>query len=762
MTAVLSWLATYWVHSTLLLGLVWLLTRFVIRRDVWRDTLWKAALLGGLATATLQLTLVPPLAGRWELPRTAQIAPLISGDNGGDLVPSDPRHRTPPPPDTWHPTPAVEHPTPVAPFPWTSAFPIAWAAIALVLLARLARRQLRLYRLLRSRRAVTDERLQAMLAELRRHAGFWRPVRLTCSSHCATPLALGASEICVPQRLVHGLPADEQNAGLAHELAHLARHDPLWQLAAGVIEAGCFFQPLNRVARLCLRETAEHLADDWAVRHTGSALGLARCLATVASWVTTGMPQVPQGTLAMAEGGSPLLQRVERLLAGAGDGARTGPVPRTTAALALLVAVLAAAPAVSRRVPTAAQSPSPSPSPSPSGSPSPSASPSPSPPGGQGETVLQDQGQEALQTLFRLAMTDRDSQIQRDATERLGDFASADAAPLLKRIAWEHKSSTIRRQATETLGQLPASVALPLLDEIVARHPDDRVVRQAVESIGGYPGDVSVARLLAILKESPNVAARREALDQLSNHAAWLGDTNPDPNPTPNPDKDPNPNYDPGNLDPGNFDPGNVDPGNFTADGTDPADLGGDPERVPSQVEDAARARANARRYAGGSDGAAVRRLAASLEHEPQHDADLVRERAVWALANMDGEWVVEPLIRALQDGDWRVRAYAAWALGVASDVRATAAVRAALEDSHWRVRMHAAYAAGDLRDQGAVAGFIRLLSDKRWQVRIAAVENLAEIGGRAAQAPLKGALRDRNALVRDAAAEALAKLRRD
>ncbi|HSD30465.1 MAG TPA: HEAT repeat domain-containing protein [Gemmatimonadales bacterium] len=704
MTALLSWLATYCVHSTLLLGGVWLLTRFALRREELHDALWKAALLGSLATTTLQLTLVPPLVGHWELPGTAQIASPTVGANERDPLPSDAGYRTAIPPDTRHQSPAVSHPAPVVPFPWTAALSIVWAAIAVLLLARLASRQVRLYRLLRSRRDVTDERLQVMLAELRRHAGFWRPVRLTSSTHCATPLALGTSEICVPQRMVHSLPADEQRAGMAHELAHLARHDPLWQLAAGVIEAVCFVQPLNRVARLRLRETAEHLADDWAVYHTGSALGLARCLATVASWVAPGMPSVPQGTLAMAEGGSPLLRRVERLLAGAGDGARTGRVLRTGAAVSLLAAVLAAAPAVSRRVPTATPAPTPSPSPSPSGSPS----LSPSPSGVQSEPLHE--------VLFRLAMTDRDLEIQRGATERLGDLAPVDGAPLLKRIVWEHPSSLIRREATETLGQLPASVALPLLDEIVARHPDDKVVRMAMEAIR---------------------AARREA-------------------------PDPNPNYDPGNVDPGNFEPGNVDPGNFSPDATEGADVGGDSERVPSGAGDAARARANARRYAAGSDGEAVRRLAVSLDHEPQHDADLVRERAVWALAHMEGERVVDPLIHALQDGDWRVRAYAAWALGEAGDARAGPAVRAALADSHWRVRMHAAYAAAGLRDPAAVPGLIRLLSDTRWQVRIAAVENLGTIGDRTAEGPLKRATRDPNPLVRDGAADALSRLRPD
>ncbi len=69
MTPVLAWLATYGVHSTLLLGSVALVTGLFVKRDAWRDTLWKAALLGGLVTATLQLALgTRPLVGRWELP----------------------------------------------------------------------------------------------------------------------------------------------------------------------------------------------------------------------------------------------------------------------------------------------------------------------------------------------------------------------------------------------------------------------------------------------------------------------------------------------------------------------------------------------------------------------------------------------------------------------------------------------------------------------------------------------------------------------
>src|SRR5258705_13760650 len=72
MNAILAWLATYAVHSTLLLGVVALLTAFVIRREAWRDTLWKVALLGGLVTASLQLAFgIRPLVGRLELPQSS-------------------------------------------------------------------------------------------------------------------------------------------------------------------------------------------------------------------------------------------------------------------------------------------------------------------------------------------------------------------------------------------------------------------------------------------------------------------------------------------------------------------------------------------------------------------------------------------------------------------------------------------------------------------------------------------------------------------
>ena len=49
-----GWVLTYMVHSTLLLGLAWVATRRAIQAAIFRDLVWKAALVGGIVTATVQ------------------------------------------------------------------------------------------------------------------------------------------------------------------------------------------------------------------------------------------------------------------------------------------------------------------------------------------------------------------------------------------------------------------------------------------------------------------------------------------------------------------------------------------------------------------------------------------------------------------------------------------------------------------------------------------------------------------------------------
>jgi HEAT repeat protein/beta-lactamase regulating signal transducer with metallopeptidase domain len=355
-SGVLAFLATYVVHSTLLIGAAWTLGRYVVPGHGWRETLWKAALLGGLVTSGVaqaspwtsirvslpefetaadgqsstwpasmrqseldasQPTGEVPVSGRGD--RAAPSDGAISRGEAiaGDAILGDEQAASDREPILEAGSARVDDDTSGV-TTRTVSLPFlmlaAWLVVVAALVGRFGWRRARLGRLLRDRRTVTEAGLPEMLATLRRTAGVWVPVRLTMSPAIASPMVFGSREICVPDRFVTDLGVEEQRAALAHELGHLARRDQAWLLCALLLECVFFFQPLQRVARRGLRESAEYMADSWAVRLGGGRVSLARCLAEVASWVSTSDEPALAEMVAMAEGGSPLLSRVSRLL----------------------------------------------------------------------------------------------------------------------------------------------------------------------------------------------------------------------------------------------------------------------------------------------------------------------------------------------------------------------------------------------------------------------------------------------------------------
>ena len=124
-----------------------------------------------------------------------------------------------------------------------------------------------------------------------------------------------------------------------------------------------------------------------------------------------------------------------------------------------------------------------------------------------------------LETLYRLALTDPEPRIQREAIERMADFRLVDAAPFLSRIVWEHDRTAFRCEAVRIIGALPAAVGLPLLDEIVAKHPDGAVREHALAALGRYAGEESESRLREIARSHPSDATRQQALELLAREA---------------------------------------------------------------------------------------------------------------------------------------------------------------------------------------------------------------------------------------------------
>lgn len=321
--AVVAWLLTYLVHSTMLIGgALGLAGLGIVRSPAARDTLWKVALIGGLVTATAQQALrLQPAVGHVAL------APL---DASPYLDVATVRPAAEPSPATAAVLAAMSEATAgesAAPAAAASEAPQVrrlfsgmhigfpgillnlWLVGALGLLARLAWLRLALARRLRDRRPVTGGPMVELLTALA-HGARVRAPRLSASTALGGPIAFG-DEIVVPERIFTDLAPCAQRAVLAHELCHIVRRDPRWLVTASVIETVLFVQPLNALARRRLQETSEFLCDAWAAQRAGG-LELAQCLAEVAGW----MQAVPRmaGVAAMAEEGSQLVSRVKHLL----------------------------------------------------------------------------------------------------------------------------------------------------------------------------------------------------------------------------------------------------------------------------------------------------------------------------------------------------------------------------------------------------------------------------------------------------------------
>ncbi len=149
---------------------------------------------------------------------------------------------------------------------------------------------------------------QTMLGNLCRRMDITRPVRLAQSAVARTPLVIGIIRpmILVPAAAFSDLSIAELEAILAHELAHVRRHDYLVNLLQSLVETLLFYHPAVWWISRQIRVERENCCDDIAVNLMHDRAAYARALASVAS------VRVPW--LAPAAAGGKLLPRLRRIL----------------------------------------------------------------------------------------------------------------------------------------------------------------------------------------------------------------------------------------------------------------------------------------------------------------------------------------------------------------------------------------------------------------------------------------------------------------
>jgi beta-lactamase regulating signal transducer with metallopeptidase domain len=107
-----------------------------------------------------------------------------------------------------------------------------------------------------------------------------RRVALRVSSEVISPLAMGVwrATVILPVSTVLGLPMEELEAVLAHELGHIRRWDYLWNLLQTAVESVLFFHPSVWSLSRTVRERREICCDEIAVQNCGGATVYARAL----------------------------------------------------------------------------------------------------------------------------------------------------------------------------------------------------------------------------------------------------------------------------------------------------------------------------------------------------------------------------------------------------------------------------------------------------------------------------------------------------
>jgi beta-lactamase regulating signal transducer with metallopeptidase domain/archaellum component FlaC len=196
--------------------------------------------------------------------------------------------------------------------PWIVAL---WSLGAALLALRMALGMMWVGRIGNSPSNGIDLNWQARLDRLARSFGETRNIRLRVSSNLDSPVAAGwwRPIVLVPAALIARMPPDLLEALLAHELAHIKRHDYLVNLIQSTIEALLFYHPVVWWLSRQIRVEREQIADDLAASALGTPRRLALALQELDRFQLE-QPPYPLAQLAPAAHGGNLMSRIQRLI----------------------------------------------------------------------------------------------------------------------------------------------------------------------------------------------------------------------------------------------------------------------------------------------------------------------------------------------------------------------------------------------------------------------------------------------------------------
>ena len=148
------------------------------------------------------------------------------------------------------------------------------------------------------------------LAQLGASVRLTKPVVLLETCLAGVPVVIGHARpvILIPIGMLAGMPANQIEAILLHELAHIRRRDYLANLLQTIVEGFLFYHPAIWWISSVIRTERENCCDDLVVATSGNAHEYAAALAALEGNRCT------QNEAALAATGGNLVKRVHRLL----------------------------------------------------------------------------------------------------------------------------------------------------------------------------------------------------------------------------------------------------------------------------------------------------------------------------------------------------------------------------------------------------------------------------------------------------------------
>ncbi|NOX56225.1 MAG: M56 family metallopeptidase, partial [Planctomycetes bacterium] len=193
--------------------------------------------------------------------------------------------------------------------PWLGRIVLAWCLGVLLFAQRPLLGWWTARRLRRVGVSPVSEAVRKLLQRSARRLGVRRAVVALQSTLVRVPVAVGHFRpvILLPASLITGLPPDQLEAILAHELAHIRRHDYLVNLLQTLAETFFFYHPAVWWLSGRIRDEREHCCDDLAVAAVGDRVEYGRALLALEEL------RGPSATLVVGARGGTLLARMRRL-----------------------------------------------------------------------------------------------------------------------------------------------------------------------------------------------------------------------------------------------------------------------------------------------------------------------------------------------------------------------------------------------------------------------------------------------------------------